>query len=684
MSSAVKPLTATSSPAGGNQVNKNMHPQGTASYSQPAHVPQSLANMHTNTNVAHNHQNQQHHYSLNVPNTSGHFTNQNMGQIPASNHPIANASATAAGQGYSPQKNAANFSTNFQANLAHQQNQNVLSAISQNVPSTTHLQSSLVSQNSITQAEKTHSNGTSEAQSLTKPDNKDSVMAKEKLLQSSNSSQQGQDKPLIAQLDNVTDPNPATPSPQISKSPQIDSTTDQPASVSDTLLNPTESDKSVKSQDVEKSPKLPEKDSDQSETADTKSSSSESENIVKKPENESGNKSEISEQNVKSTQQTVVENKPNSEQSTVKDIQAKSPVISASTVNTPKTARSKTSNKSDELTKTAKEPKTSVQKSPSTGKAKRQRIRTQPYQSPLPEMELISKISSSTPRTNDDKLIVFYRNEFLAVRNAEGSFYLCQAVQNIYKSSSKIKIRWLSLVNDKSGEIYTPDFYDLTDFDCILTNLTLTRVEKGKFRLPPSEKERTESILQRSLAVEKGEVTSPSLTEEHPDGLDLSLYKDEDQLKKRNARKRKASQKRAQSTAVKSDATKKSPTNAKVRKVSDSVKTTKKPVAVKKAAAIKKMTVPADSKKSASTSRTTSRSKSKVPVKTSSVVDQKKAKVLAKIGRKTAAKPSPSSSNSSKNAKPGVKQAAVTTSKKAAPKASVKAQPRNSKRSTRK
>lgn len=56
-----------------------------------------------------------------------------------------------------------------------------------------------------------------------------------------------------------------------------------------------------------------------------------------------------------------------------------------------------------------------------------------------------------------------FRNEFLAVRNAEGGFYLCQAVQNIYKSSSKIKIRWLSQdKNDKSGEIYTPDFYDLT------------------------------------------------------------------------------------------------------------------------------------------------------------------------------------------------------------------------------
>lgn len=111
------------------------------------------------------------------------------------------------------------------------------------------------------------------------------------------------------------------------------------------------------------------------------------------------------------------------------------------------------------------------------------------------------------------------RNEFIAVRNSEGSFYVCQAVQNIYKTSQKIKIRWLSQdKSDKTGEIYTPDFYDHTDFDCILTNLNLSRVEKGKFRLPPAEKERTDSILKRALAVEKGDATPPSLTEEHPDG----------------------------------------------------------------------------------------------------------------------------------------------------------------------
>ena len=48
------------------------------------------------------------------------------------------------------------------------------------------------------------------------------------------------------------------------------------------------------------------------------------------------------------------------------------------------------------------------------------------------------------------------RNEFLAVRNEEGSFFVCQAVQNVYKGSKKIKVRWMTA----NGRVYTPDFYD--------------------------------------------------------------------------------------------------------------------------------------------------------------------------------------------------------------------------------
>lgn len=167
-------------------------------------------------------------------------------------------------------------------------------------------------------------------------------------------------------------------------------------------------------------------------------------------------------------------------------------------------------------------------------KAKRKRLPTQVYQSPIPELNIIAKMSK--PEKNsapDDKLIVFYRNEFLAVRNAEGGFYVCQAMQNVYKTSSRIRIRWLSQV--ANTDHYSPDFYDNTEFDCILTNLNLERIDKNKYRLPIVEEQRTQSILKRAIDVEKG-IAPPdeaTVTEEHPDGLDLSLYRNEEQLKKR-------------------------------------------------------------------------------------------------------------------------------------------------------
>lgn len=189
-----------------------------------------------------------------------------------------------------------------------------------------------------------------------------------------------------------------------------------------------------------------------------------------------------------------------------------------------------TKRKSREL----KDLKASAAAADGASKPKRNRIQTQPYQSPLPEIALLVKSLNKTPSSKaaDDKLIVFYKNEFLAVRNAEGSFYVCQAMQNIYKSSRRIRIRWLS--QDKTnGEFYSPDFYDTIDFDCILTNLNLNKVDKHKFWLTRIELLRTENILKRAIDVEAGVSEKPRVTEEHPDGLDLSLYKDESQLKRR-------------------------------------------------------------------------------------------------------------------------------------------------------
>ncbi|XP_076291381.1 uncharacterized protein LOC143214343 [Lasioglossum baleicum] len=212
-------------------------------------------------------------------------------------------------------------------------------------------------------------------------------------------------------------------------------------------------------------------------------------------------------------------------------------------------------------------------------KPKRNRTQTQPYQSPLPEIALIVKNLNKLPpsKAPDDKLIVFYKNEFLAVRNAEGSFYVCQAMQNIYKSSRRIRIRWLS--QDKNnGEIYSPDFYDFIDFDCILTNLNLNKVDKNKYQLTKIELLRTENILKRAIDVEAGVSEKPRVTEEHPDGLDLSLYKDESQLKRRKShsshkqkqslrKKSKQSESSSENEAPEEESGKKSPKSSRSKKL---------------------------------------------------------------------------------------------------------------------
>lgn len=87
----------------------------------------------------------------------------------------------------------------------------------------------------------------------------------------------------------------------------------------------------------------------------------------------------------------------------------------------------------------------------------------------------------------------------------------------MYKSSPKIKIRWLSEQNS-GDEIYVPDFYDLTDIECVLTSLQLTKANKTNYRLAQSERDRIENILKRAIDVEKGVVPRPTVTEENPDG----------------------------------------------------------------------------------------------------------------------------------------------------------------------
>ncbi|XP_031636656.1 transcriptional regulator of filamentous growth FLO8-like isoform X2 [Contarinia nasturtii] len=205
----------------------------------------------------------------------------------------------------------------------------------------------------------------------------------------------------------------------------------------------------------------------------------------------------------------------------------------------------------DKSTKSS-QPATPVALTPIGSKIKRNRFKTIPYQSPTPEIELVSKISAAEAinahkkktktKNGEDKLTLFYKNEFLAVRNTDGGFFLCQTMYNVYKTSPKIRIRWLS-EGATEKNIYCLDYMDTTDIECVLTSVSLNKLAKGKFELTSAEHERIESILKKALDVENGIVERPDVTEENPDGLDLSLYKDESQIEKKTSVKRKANEK---------------------------------------------------------------------------------------------------------------------------------------------
>jgi len=136
---------------------------------------------------------------------------------------------------------------------------------------------------------------------------------------------------------------------------------------------------------------------------------------------------------------------------------------------------------------------------------------------------------------------VFFKDEYLAVRNDEGTFFICKAMQNIYLGSRNITIQWLSnedpLVPAKDnpdGDIFAHDFYDKTEFETILTSVELDKVlgRSKRMILPGEELARINKILQRAHDKAEGklDLSNLELTEDNPDGLDISLYKGEDQL----------------------------------------------------------------------------------------------------------------------------------------------------------
>ncbi|KAH9422246.1 hypothetical protein DERP_002543 [Dermatophagoides pteronyssinus] len=146
--------------------------------------------------------------------------------------------------------------------------------------------------------------------------------------------------------------------------------------------------------------------------------------------------------------------------------------------------------------------------------------------------------SSANPERNGEKnskIIIYYCDEYLAIRNEQNSFFICRAQHNIYQNGRKIRIKWFS--NDQDPNIYRPDFDDYIDFECILTNLSVKR-ERDGVSLPESEKNRALNILRRALDVEKGINSPPDPRKVLSDGMDISIIGKQKIMEHRRRRQR--------------------------------------------------------------------------------------------------------------------------------------------------
>merc|ERR1711874_498233 len=114
--------------------------------------------------------------------------------------------------------------------------------------------------------------------------------------------------------------------------------------------------------------------------------------------------------------------------------------------------------------------------------------------------------------------------------------------------SKNIKIQWLSnedpvvpAKDNPKHDIFAHDFYDKTEFETILTSVELDKVlgKSKRMILPEEELARINKILQRAQDKADGklDLSNLELTEDNPDGLDISLYKGEDQLEEIDRRR---------------------------------------------------------------------------------------------------------------------------------------------------
>ncbi|XP_013405042.1 tankyrase-like protein, partial [Lingula anatina] len=127
--------------------------------------------------------------------------------------------------------------------------------------------------------------------------------------------------------------------------------------------------------------------------------------------------------------------------------------------------------------------------------SKRVKVKHEPFQF----AEEVPRTPAKRPANSGSQEVLLYKKgSFFAVRNEEGSFYLCQALQHVFHNFTKpIKVLWLS--THGTGNVYKLDYMDTVDLECIVCRVKLEYVSREVYRLPDKEERRISSVLNMVL-----------------------------------------------------------------------------------------------------------------------------------------------------------------------------------------
>lgn len=115
--------------------------------------------------------------------------------------------------------------------------------------------------------------------------------------------------------------------------------------------------------------------------------------------------------------------------------------------------------------------------------------------------------------TNDLQDVIFYeKNDYLAIRNEENTFYLCQLIENVRSVRPMIKIKWLD-TKDEGKTYFLTAHYDKVPHKSIIMPVSLNKLKSEKkgeqiFTLDDQDRENIMDRLQRSVIASQHHLNS--------------------------------------------------------------------------------------------------------------------------------------------------------------------------------